>query len=114
MKELTKIIVLQQKGHNEDPIFMVGEQLKEMAQRDPSCIEILKHDLQIEKMGLEGAAGALQAYSDKNHGNAKCFVISPARAEVILREFYGLPESKKNSQVYSSISSSLIDLESFM
>lgn len=114
MKELKAMIKAQQKGHNEDDVFMVGEQLKDIAEREPSCIDILKRDLQVTGMGLKGAAAALKAYSDKNHKGRTCFIISPARAETILREFYGLPDKKKaDTSAHGSASPSFIDLGSF-
>lgn len=114
MQELTKMIEAQQKGHKEDEIFMIGEQLKEMAAVNPNFVEILKQDLRMEAMSLQGAARALKAYSDKNHGDRNCFVITPDRAEAILCEFYGLQVPKRPLSTTHSHPQAMIDLEAFL
>ena len=93
MKKLFEMISEQQKGHENGPVFMVGEQLKEIAVREPICVELLKKDLAMPALSLVEAEKKLKAYADANHKGAKCFCISPMRAEEILREFYGLPAS---------------------
>ena len=114
MQELTKIIESQQKGHKDDDVFMVGEQLKDMVKDNPVAIDLLKRDLQVEGMDLKGAAKALKDYADKNHGNSKCFCITPAKADSILREFYCFPENHHSSVSPKSASIGFIDLESFL
>lgn len=93
--KLTEIILQQQEGHQNDPVFMIGEQLKEMAEGDDKVTELLIQDLQAANMKLSDAAKELQKYSDENRGKAKCFCITPKVAEDILRKFYGLPERKE-------------------
>lgn len=117
MQELIGIIETQQKGHENEPIFMIGEQLKEMAQREPSSCALLKQDLLVEGMGLKDAAKKLQEYSDKNHGQAKCFCITPNVAERILREFYGLEKAQAKSQTIGILEEKkdgYIDLSTFL
>ena len=92
MTQLIEIITAQQKGHENEPLFMVGEQLKEIAEREPFSAELLEKDLETEGMKLADAAARLKKYSDEHHGKANCFCISPKVAEGILREFYGLPK----------------------
>ena len=86
-------IEAQQKGLEEgDPVWMVGEQLKEIC-TDPDCAAILAEDLESEAMSLQNAERKLKEYADDLHkkqkGNSVC--IPPNVAERILREFYGLP-----------------------
>ena len=114
MKELERIITDQQKGHKDDDVFMVGEQLKDMVRQDPIGIELLKRDLVMEGMCLKDAAKALRDFADKNHGSSKCFVITPVKAESILREFYGLSDRGSARMPSKSVQSNFLDLESFL
>lgn len=93
--KLQEIIAQQQKGHEGKPRFMIGEQLKEIAAREPKSAELIEQDLQVKEMSLEAAERAFQAYADQHKGNAKTFCITPIVAEGILRKFYGLPEAGK-------------------
>ena len=111
MTRLSAIIEAQQKGHEDDPIFMIGEQLKEIAERESASAELLEHDLTVDGMGLESAAKALKKYADEHSKRRGCFCISPKVAEKILREFYGLGEP---AEVKSPTAPGRIDLSSFL
>ena len=110
-QKVIEIIEQQQAGHEGEALWMVGEQLKEIAEREPSSAELLAQDLTVEGMDLAGAAKALQKYADKHHGKAKCFCISPKLAEQILREFYGLPAA---GEAPKQNTSTFLDLTSFL
>lgn len=117
MKVLCEIIAAQQKGHENEPLFMIGEQLKEIAEREPISRELITRDLQIPEMNLSAAAAMFQKYSDDNHKNARCFCITPAKAEELLRKFYGLPEretAQGESAGEDNSSGGYIDLSSFL
>lgn len=94
MEKLIEIIGKQQEGHEDTAVFMVGEQLKDIAASDPKCLEILKQDLEVDGMGIEDAEKEIKKYADKHKGKGKvpCFCVSPMIADEILRKFYGLPE----------------------
>ncbi|MBO5019041.1 MAG: hypothetical protein J6D52_00095 [Clostridia bacterium] len=110
--KLAEIISKQQAGHQNDPVFMIGEQLKEMAEGDDKVTELLIQDLQTANMKLSDAAKELQKHSDKNRGKATCYCITPKVAEDILRKFYGLPERK--DQKSSVNTAPAIDLSDFL
>ena len=116
MSKLYDLIAEQQKGHENKPRFMIGEQLKEIAEREPLSAELLERDLEIEEMNLEAAEKHFQEYADKNHGKAKAFCITPKVAERLLREFYGLPIPEENAPEKKEADSSAgyIDLSSFL
>ena len=116
MSKLYDLIAEQQKGHENKPRFMIGEQLKEIAEREPISAELLERDLEIEEMNLEAAEKHFQEYADKNHGKAKAFCITPKVAERLLREFYGLPIPEENAPEKKEADSSAgyIDLSSFL
>ncbi len=95
MKGLLDTIAEQQKGHENDPIYMVGEQLLDMATGRADVADILLQDLQKKEMNLSAAAAKLKEYADKHRGKEKCYCITPKVAEKILREFYGLPEAEE-------------------
>ena len=109
-----EIIEAQQKGHETEPRFMIGEQLKEIAEREPKSAEILEQDLTVKEMSLEAAERKLQEYADKNRGNKRAFCITPIVAERILRDFYGLPQFRKEESASSKPNSAFIDLSSFL
>lgn len=111
---LIALIEEQQKGHENEPLYMVGEQLKDIAERESASAEILEKDLSVGGMGLADAAAALKDYADKNHGKAKCFCITPIVAEGILRKFYGLPEASIKEEQIPEPESTRIDLASFL
>lgn len=116
MSKLYDMIAEQQKGHETEPRFMIGEQLKEIAEREPLSAELLERDLEIEEMNLEAAEKHFQEYADRNHGKAKAFCITPKVAERLLREFYGLPIPEENAPEKKEADSSAgyIDLSSFL
>lgn len=116
MSKLYDLIAEQQKGHENKPRFMIGEQLKEIAEREPLSAELLERDLEIEEMNLEAAEKHFQEYADRNHGKAKAFCITPKVAERLLREFYGLPIPEENAPKKKEADSSAgyIDLSSFL
>ena len=116
MSKLYDLIAEQQKGHETEPRFMIGEQLKEIAEREPLSAELLERDLEIEEMNLEAAEKHFQEHADRNHGKAKAFCITPKAAEKLLREFYGLPIPEENAPEKKEADSSAgyIDLSSFL
>lgn len=116
MSKLYDLIAEQQKGHETEPRFMIGEQLKEIAEREPLSAELLERDLEIEEMNLEAAEKHFQEHADRNHGKAKAFCITPKVAERLLREFYGLPIPEENAPEKKEADSSAgyIDLSSFL
>lgn len=121
MEKLCEMIANQQKGKENTPAFMIGEQLKDMARVQPGIVELLKQDLEVPEMSLESAAKKLQEYADKNHGKANSFCITPKVAEDILRKFYGLPAPAQEQQeqaptvnISSVESSTHIDLSDFL
>ena len=116
MSKLYDLIAEQQKGHETEPRFMIGEQLKEIAEREPLSAELLERDLEIEEMNLEAAEKHFQEHADRNHGKAKAFCITPKVAERLLREFYGLPipEESAPEKKEADSSAGYIDLSSFL
>jgi hypothetical protein len=116
MSKLYDLIAEQQKDHETEPRFMIGEQLKEIAEREPLSAELLERDLEIEEMNLAAAEKHFQQYADKKHGKAKSFCITPVVAEKLLREFYGLskPEDVVPTKAEPEAAAGYIDLSSFL
>lgn len=70
--------------------WMVGEQLKDMIRREPGIGELIAQDLTSGGMSLEKAEVKIKAFADKHRtGHFAC--VTPAEAEGILREYFGLP-----------------------
>ena len=73
--------------------WMVGEQLKDMVRREPGIGELIAQDLTAGGMSLEKAEVRIKAFADKHQtGNFAC--VTPAEAEGILREYFGLPAAE--------------------
>lgn len=118
MEKLFELIAVQQKGHENELLYMVGEQLKDMARREPAIVELLKQDLEVPEMSLAKAEGKIKAYSDSHRGGKSCFCVTPIVAEGILREFYGLPkrDTEKVQEAAPAVSNSApkLDLSDFL
>lgn len=80
-----------QQGKERTAVWMVGEQLKDMIRDDTRLQEIVEQDLEQEELSLAACEKKIKAYADKHKtGNFAC--VTPAEAEAIIREFYGLGE----------------------
>lgn len=78
--------------------WMVGEQLKDMVRREPGIGALIAQDLTAGGMTLEKAEVKIKAFADKHRtGNFAC--VTPAEAEKLLREYFGLPEAGGPSSV---------------
>lgn len=70
-------------------VWMVGEQLKDICRREQRSAQLLVQDLGREAMSLIHAEKKIKAFADKHRtGSFAC--VTPAEADRILREFYGL------------------------
>lgn len=70
--------------------WMVAEQLMDICRAEPESAELIAQDLGVEAMSITEAEKKLKAYADSHRtGNFSC--VTPAEADRILREFYGLP-----------------------
>ena len=69
--------------------WMVGEQLKDICRAEPASAELIAQDLENPAMSLKEAEKKIKAYADK-HKTGSFACVTPAEAEQILREFYGL------------------------
>lgn len=86
---LQKITAQQPKERT--PVWMVGEQLKDILRAEPALAELAARDLDVEEMSLAACEKRIKAYADTHKtGNFACVI--PSEAERIIREFYGLPE----------------------
>lgn len=94
LNKLIKKICEQQKGKNDSsPAYCVGEQIKEICERQPRYAEIVLTDLELPEMSIDKVADKLQEYADKNHKKPGAFCITPKIAEGIIRKFYGIEEA---------------------
>lgn len=108
-EKVCALIEEQQKGKEGTAPWMVGEQLKEIAEREPACAELLAQDLTVEAMSIVAAEKKIKAYADGHKtGNFAC--VTPKVAEGILREFYGLPEREATTTTEPMI----FDLSAFI
>lgn len=73
------------------PVWMVGEQLKDMLRTEPELSELIFQDLDVEALSLTNCEKKIKAYADGHKtGGFSCVI--PSEAERIIREFYGLAE----------------------
>ncbi len=93
MKSALEVIEeLQAKTKARSAAWMVGEQLKDMVRREPGIGALIAQDLTTGGMTLEKAEAKIRDYAGKHRtGNFAC--VTPAEAEQLLREYFGLPEA---------------------
>ena len=100
-----------QQGKERTAVWMVGEQLKEICEREPKSAELVLQDLDIPEMSLANCEKKIKAFADKHKtGNFACVI--PSEAEKIIREFYGL--SNPAEQVKQQAPGGIIDLANFL
>lgn len=94
IKELREKIRAQQ-GEEGTDVWMIGEQLLEIAEREPASAALIEKDLEVAAMSLPEAAKAMKAFADEKHSKIKgnCICVTPKKADGVLRKFYGLPEA---------------------
>ena len=86
--------------------WMVGEQLKDMIRREPGIAELIAQDLTAGGMSLTKAEDKIKDFADRHRtGTFAC--VTPAEAEEILREYFGLPVAGAQAPSVSSADSSL-------
>lgn len=92
IKELREKIRAQQ-GEEGADVWMIGEQLLEIAEREPASAALIEKDLEVADMSLPEAAKAMKAFADEKHRKVKgrCACVTPKEADGVLRKFYGLP-----------------------
>ena len=85
-----KLLEQQSKVTERSPQWMVAEQLMDICRAEPESAAILAQDLDVPEMSIVEAEKKLKAFADGHRtGNFAC--VTPAEADHILREFYGLP-----------------------
>lgn len=89
LEQALRRIEEQQDKLKDSPAFFVGEQLKDMLRAEPVNAELVAQDLEIEGMGLADLEKKIAEEARKNKKGNVGFC-GPARAEEIIREFYGL------------------------
>lgn len=88
-----KIEAQQAKENGRTDAWMVGEQLKDICRAEPRSAELIDKDLDIPEMSIRKAAGKIKAYAD-SHKTGSFACVTPAEADRILREFYGLGQER--------------------
>ena len=119
LNEALRLIEEQQKEAKEGTAaWMVGEQLKDICRAEPASAELIAQDLTVKKMSITEAEKRIKAWADKHKvGNFAC--VTPLRAELILREFYGLPKRGENTYAAAPVraakpSRKVLDLSDFV
>lgn len=119
MEQLKKIIEEQRAGKENSPVWMVGEQLLDIASESPLNCELIKKDLQVVEMDLDHAERQLKEWADKQKKVNGCVCVSPKVADEILRKFYGIEQrgehaSKAVAPTAAPASEIDLDLSSFL
>lgn len=117
-KELREKIRAQQGAEGTD-VWMIGEQLLEIAEREPTSAALIEKDLEVAAMSLPEAAKAMKAFADEKHSKIKgnCICVTPKEADGVLRKFYGLADREEaaspSEEVQGASDSGTIDLSDF-
>lgn len=88
---LNKIDALQKKHKQGSAQWCVGEQLKDILRADPAGAGIVEQDLEQEGMGLADCEKKIAEFARK-HSEGGVGFCGPADSDLIIRQFYGLPE----------------------
>lgn len=91
------------------PVWMVGEQLKDMLRAEPHLAELVAQDLDVKEMSLAECEKKIKAFAD-GHKTGSFACVIPSEAERIIREFYGLPA---RGEAAEPVGDKLIRLEDF-
>ena len=104
-KAIEAITAQQPKLRND--IWMVGEQLKDLLRAEPQWSDMILQDLRNPNQSLEAVARQIREKASKNRvGNCGC--VTPAEAEKIVRNVYGIPENNGEDK-----DQTIINLEDF-
>lgn len=93
------------------PQWMVAEQLKDICRREPQSAELIAQDLENPQMSITEAEKKIKAFAD-GHKTGSFSCVTPAEADRILREFYGLPDP--SAAPAPSSGAQVIDLADFL
>lgn len=105
MLELVLNKISAQQGKERTPVWMVGEQLKDICRNEPKSAELVAQDLDIPQMSLANCEKKIKAFAD-GHKQGSFACVIPSEAERIIREFYGLTaivEQTQEERPHSSI-----------
>lgn len=92
---IRKLLEQQSKVTERSPQWMVAEQLMDICRLSRRAPAILAQDLDVPEMSIVEAEKKLKAFADGHRtGNFAC--VTPAEADRILREFYGLPSGERD------------------
>lgn len=108
-------ITEQQNGlSEEDTVFGVGEQLKDICRESAEIAELVFQDLENPEMSIQKAEAKIHAKADELHkqNKGKQICITPHVADKILRDFYGLPS--KGEAPATASAPTLIDINDFI
>ena len=94
------------------PVWMVGEQLKDMIRHEPELAELVAQDLENKGMSLAECEKKIKEYADKHKSGGSSCVI-PSEAEQIIRKFDGLPE-RGTVPVQKADPGKVLDLADFL
>ena len=91
---IEKLKAQQAKTDEDSPVYVVAEQLMDICRNEPQSAELIDKDLDNPEMSIKRAEGKIKAFVDEIHKKkgGNIVALSLAKAEKILREFYGLPE----------------------
>lgn len=81
----------QSKVKERSPQWMTAEQLMDICRMEPESAERIAQDIEHGGLNITEAEKKIKAFADSHRtGNFAC--VTPAEADRILREYFGLPE----------------------
>ena len=107
-----------QQGEENTPVYMVGEQLKDICRAGGSeMCEVVLKDLELPEMSLAKCEAQIHAEADKIHkkNGGSCACVSPKIAEDVIKKFYGI-DAMADSQTPEKMepSGGFLNLEDFI
>ena len=102
------VAITKQQPKERTPVWMVGEQLKDILRDNPGFAELVLQDLENESMSIAACEKKIKAFADGHKtGNFAC--VTPADSDRIIREFYGLHKEAALPKVTADV----VDLTAF-
>lgn len=102
----------EQMKNGDSQIKAVGEILKEACESNQAVADLVEQDLEKPEMSLKKCFEKMRETAKKKQKGG-CYYMSPAEAEKIIREFYGLPmhrDEPKKMEAPAPSTTGILDL----
>lgn len=97
LEKCMELITAQQGTDQNNPVYWVGEQLKDIVRCTPGTAELVAKDIEHGGMTVATCERKIKAYADGHKSGSKA-VVPPPVADQIIREYFGLGTKEAAAQ----------------